>query len=104
MFVTFVLFARPFILRLLGREDVAPRVIPALADFDWPRPDKRREFVRARLETAADGGLRVQVHPSRSSAVLSSVAWANGLAVIPGGRVLARGDRIDFLPFSELLA
>jgi molybdopterin molybdotransferase len=44
------------------------------------------------------------VHPSRSSAVLSSVAWANGLAVIPEGRVLARGDRIDFLPFSELLA
>jgi molybdopterin molybdotransferase len=104
MFVTFVLFARPFILRLQGRDDVAPAVIPALTDFDWPRPDKRREFVRARLERAADGTLRVQVHPSRSSAVLSSVAWANGLAVVPEGRALARGDRIDFLPFSELLA
>jgi molybdopterin molybdotransferase len=104
MFVTFVLFARPFILRLQGREDVEPAVIPALTDFDWPRPDKRREFVRARLERAADGTLRVQVHPSRSSAVLSSVAWANGLAVVPEGQALARGDRIDFLPFSELLA
>jgi molybdopterin molybdotransferase len=104
MFVTFVLFARPFILRMQGREDVAPVVMTALTDFDWPKPDKRREFVRARLEPAADGSLRVKVFPSRSSAVLSSVAWANGLAVIPEGQVLARGDRVEFLPFSELLA
>ena len=103
MFVTFVLFARPFILRMQGREDVAPAVIPAVTDFDWPKPDKRREFVRARLGPAADGSLRVQAYPSRSSAVLSSVAWANGLAVMPEGRALVRGDRIDFLPFSELL-
>jgi molybdopterin molybdotransferase len=103
MFVTFVLFARPFILRMQGREDVAPVVTPAVTDFDWPRPDKRREFIRARLEPAADGSLRVQAYPSRSSAVLSSVAWANGLAVIPEGEALVRGDRIDFLPFSELL-
>jgi molybdopterin molybdotransferase len=103
MFVTFVLFARPFILRMQGREDVAPAVIPAVTDFDWPKPDKRREFVRARLGPDADGSLRVQAYPSRSSAVLSSVAWANGLAVMPEGRALVRGDRIDFLPFSELL-
>jgi molybdopterin molybdotransferase len=104
LFVTFVLFARPFILGMQGRTDVAPVVIPAVTDFDWPKPDKRREFLRARLVPGPDGGLRVQVHPSRSSGVLSSVAWANGLAVIPEGEALARGDRIDFLPFSELLA
>jgi molybdopterin molybdotransferase len=103
MFVTFVLFARPFILRMQGREDVAPVVLPAVTDFDWPKPDKRREYVRARLVPAPDGTLHVQVHPSRSSAVLSSVAWANGLAVVPEGEALARGDRIDFLPFNELL-
>ena len=78
-------------------------VIPAVADFDWPKPDERREFIRARLEPSADGSLRVKAYPSRSSGVLSSVAWSNGLAVIPEGAALARGDRIDFLPFSELL-
>ena len=104
LFVTFVLFARPFILEMQGRTDVAPVVIPAVTDFDWPKPDKRREFLRARLVPGPDGSLRVQAHPSRSSGVLSSVAWANGLAVIPEGEALARGDRVDFLPFSELLA
>jgi molybdopterin molybdotransferase len=74
----------------------------AKAGFDWPRPDKRREFQRARLESDENGGPWVSVYPSRSSGVLSSVAWANGLAVIPEGRVLRVGDPIQFIPFSEL--
>jgi molybdopterin molybdotransferase len=45
----------------------------------------------------------VTVHPSRSSGVLSSVTWANGLVVMPESRKVAAGDEIDFLPFCELL-
>ena len=45
----------------------------------------------------------VTISPSRSSGVLSSVTWANGLAVIPEGQVIRRGDEVDFLPFNELL-
>jgi len=104
LFVTFLLFVRPFILRMQGRGDWRLRPMRVKADFDWPRPDKRREFHRARLELDEDGVGRVRVHPSRSSGVLSSVTWANGLAVIPEGRVLRRGDDVAFLPFNELLA
>ncbi len=104
LFVTFCLFARPFILRMQGMTgDVTPAPAYARADFDWPRPDKRREFARARLERGDDGEPVVRIFPSRSSGVLSSVAWANGLAVIPERQVIARGDRVAFLPFSELL-
>jgi molybdopterin molybdotransferase len=105
VFVTFCLFARPFILRMQGvAGEVLPLPLRVRADFDWPKPDKRREFVRARLSTGADGEPRVEVHPSRSSGVLSSVAWANGLAVIPEGRALVRGETIEFLPLSALIA
>jgi molybdopterin molybdotransferase len=104
LFVTFLLFVRPFILRMQGRGDWRLRPMQVKADFDWPRPDKRREFHRARLEFDEDGVGRVSVHPSRSSGVLSSVTWANGLAVIPEGRVLRRGEGVAFLPFTELLA
>jgi molybdopterin molybdotransferase len=103
LFATFVLFARPFILARMGVADPLPQRLRAVADFDWPTPDPRREFHRARLQAGADGCPRVGVHPSRSSGVLSSVAWANGLVVIPEGRVLRRGEAVDFLPFSELL-
>ena len=103
LFVTFVLFVRPFLLRLQGRDDWQPQAMRVRADFDWPKPDKRREFHRARVEYDADGLARMRVHPSRSSAVLSSVTWANGLAVIPECQVIRRGDDVDFLPFCELL-
>jgi len=47
LFVIFLLFVRPFILRLQGRDDWRLRPMLARAGFDWTRPDKRREFHRA---------------------------------------------------------
>ena len=104
LFVTFLLFVRPFILRMQGRSDWRLRPLLGKADFDWPRPDKRREFHRARLSFDDGGSARISVHPSRSSGVLSSVTWANGLAIIPERRVIRSGDDLAFLPFCELLS
>jgi molybdopterin molybdotransferase len=103
LFVTFLLFARPFLLKRMGAVDWLPKALQVSAGFAWPRPDKRREFHRARLEHDQEGRLVVQVHPSRSSGVLSSVAWADGLVVIPEGQAVERGDVVDYLPFAELL-
>ena len=104
LFVTFLLFVRPFILRMQGRSDWRLQPLLGKADFDWPRPDKRREFHRARLSFDDGGSARISVHPSRSSGVLSSVTWANGLAIIPERRVIRSGDDLAFLPFCELLS
>ena len=105
LFVTFCLFARPFILSSQGvTEGVLPTPMMAKAEFDWAKPDKRREFARARLELDAEGVACVSVFPSRSSGMLSSLTWANGLAVIREQQTLAQGDKIQFLPFSELLS
>ncbi len=103
LFVTFCLFARPFIRRMQGIASADYGGIYAKADFDWPKPDKRREFARARLQRNAEGESMVSVFPSRSSGVLSSVTWANGLAVIPEGKTLKQGDPVEFIPFTELL-
>ncbi len=104
LFVTFCLFARPFILKRQGIEvDLLPRPVRAVAGFERQQPDKRREYARARLEYDDAGDPVVTLFPHRSSAMLSSLAWANGLAVIPEDRTVAKGERVDFLPFSELL-
>lgn len=104
LFVTFCLLARPFILRMQGAKGgLVPRPLLARAGFDWPRPDKRREFMRARLELDADSQAWVRVHPSRSSGVLSGVTWADGLVVIAENRLISKGDRVPFIPFNELL-
>lgn len=105
LFVTFCLLGIPVILRRQGVSgDSRPPRLQVRAGFDWPRPDRRREFHRARLQPGADGVPELQVFPSRSSAVLSSVVWADGLVEIPGGRVISRGDLVDFIPFGGLLS
>lgn len=102
-FVTFLLFARPFILKCMGLNDCLPTIIEEKAAFDWPKPDKRREFHRARLQKSAQGGNEVVVYPSRSSAVLSSVTWADGLVMLEENQTISQGDKVKFMPFNELL-
>ncbi len=103
LFVTFMLFARPFILKCMGLNDCLPHFLQMKAGFDWPKPDKRREFHRARLQQADDGGNEVVVYPTRSSAVLSSVTWADGLVMIEENQKISCGDTVKYIPFSELL-
>lgn len=103
LFVTFCLFVRPFIRRLRGISgDLAPRPWWLPAGFEWPKAGGREEFPRARLVPDAERGLEVRLYPSHSSAVLSSVTWAEGLAVIPIGQTLRQGDPVQFLPLREL--
>jgi molybdopterin molybdotransferase len=105
LFVTFCLFARPFILRSQGMVGtLTPSLLQAQADFTWDRPVKRREYARARVATDDRGNTTASLYPTRSSGVLSSVAWANALVVIPEHKTLAKGDAVSFIPFSELLS
>ena len=99
-FVTFLLLVRPFILKLQGAMELAPESIALPAHFDWPKADKRREFLRVRLNPA--GGL--DLFGNQSSGVLTSAVWGDGLVDLPAGHVIARGDTVRFLPFSALLS
>ena len=98
-FVTFVLAVAPVLRALQGMPATGPAALSLRADFDWPRPDRRREFLRARLNAA--GGL--DLFDNQSSGVLSSTVWADGLADIPAGQVVQRGDAVRFLPMDSLV-
>ena len=98
-FITFLVFARPFVLRTQGLASVEPQAIDARADFDWPRPDARREFLRVRRN--AEGGL--DLYPTQDSAVLTSTAWADGVVDNPARQAIRKGDRVRYLSYSELL-
>jgi molybdopterin molybdotransferase len=98
-FVTFLLMVRPFLLATQGVSEVAPAAMQLRADFDWPRPDRRREFLRARMNP--QGG--VELFANQGSAALESTVWANGLVDIPAETVIARGEAVRFLPYGDLL-
>lgn len=99
-FLTFALLVRPFVLRLQGVQEVAPKSIAATARFDWPRADKRREFLRVRRHP--QGGL--ELFSNQSSGVLTSAAWGDGVVDNPAGQTIAAGDTVQYIAFSDLIS
>lgn len=96
--VTFTLFVRPVLARLQGAQTVAPEPLPVRADFSWPKPDKRREFLRVKRN--ASGGL--DLYRNQGSGVLTSLAWGDGLADIAPGQAVQPGDLVRYLSLAEL--
>jgi molybdopterin molybdotransferase len=98
-FVTFLLMVRPFVLARQGVTDTTVAPLRLTADFEWTKPDRRREFLRARR--SADGS--VVLFPNQGPHVLTSTGWADGLVEVPPATPVARGESVNFLPFSELV-
>ena len=98
-FVTFLLLVRPLLLKLQGARQVAIDSIAIPADFDWPKADKRREFLRVRRNAA--GGL--DLFDNQSSGVLTSAVWGDGVVDNPPGQTIRAGDTVRYLPFTALL-
>lgn len=98
-FVTFLLFVRPFLLRLAGATHVSPRALSLRADFTQAKADRRNEFLRARVNPA--GGL--ELFSNQSSAVLTSTVWGDGIIDNPPNHAISAGETVRFIPFTELL-
>lgn len=99
-FVTFLVLVQPFLLTLQGANAAAPRALSLHADFAWPRPDRRREFLRARVNASG----RLELFPNQGSGVLTSIAGSDGLVDVAPGQTIAPGDAVRFLPLSSWLA
>jgi molybdopterin molybdotransferase len=98
-FVTFLLFVRPFILKLQGREAKLPQSYLMRADFDWLKADRRNEFLRVKIND--QGGL--DLYQNQSSGVLTSASWGDGLVDCPPNQPIKAGELVKYIPFDALL-
>lgn len=98
-FIGFVLFVRPFLLKLQGATALLPRGLEMRANFSQKKAERRHEYLRARI--GEPGGL--ELFTNQSSAVLTSTVWADGLIDNPPDHRIEAGEVVRFLPFSELL-
>jgi len=99
VFVTFLLFARPYLQAMQGRLDAEPVSYPVQAGFSY-RARQRREYVRVRLRRDAET-LLAESFARQGSDVMRSVAWSDGLVEVPEDSSVEPGDTVRFLPFSE---
>ncbi len=95
-YVTFLLLARPFLLKRQGASQWSLPRWRVPAAFSWPKPNTRQEYLRARLQPTACG-LEVAIYPNQSSGVLASAAWADALVEIPPGMTVAPGQIVEVL-------
>jgi len=91
--VSFEQFARPAILKMLGKTRLRKPTVEAILEEDV-ESSGRRSFKRAVI-TKRDGEYYASVTGPQGSGVLTSMVKANGLAVIPEGiRHLKAGERV----------
>ena len=95
--VSFELFARPALRKMMGR--TAPIATPVRATARTAfsrRPDGKVHLDRVRV-TVADGSYECERAGFQASNVLSGMAAANGLALIPDGDGVAAGEPVEVL-------
>lgn len=102
--VTFLRVVRPVILRMAGRRDTTPRFYKVQTAFAHKKKAGLREWLRAHLVTDAGGEPRAVKHAVQGSGILSSMVAADGLIELPEWvEAVKEGERVDFLPFAEVL-
>jgi len=95
--VSFELFGRPAIFKMLGRSDWQRPSVRAIADEAIPNTDERRVFARA-IVTMRDGRYHAALTGPQGSGILTSMAVANALAVVPEDVPgIAAGEEVEAL-------
>jgi molybdenum cofactor synthesis domain-containing protein len=95
--VSFELFARPALRRMMGHAVLTRPVVRAVAGAPFGRrTDGRLHLDRVRV-TYDDGRYVAVRSGAQASNALSGMAAANGLALLPDGDGLADGDDLDVM-------
>jgi molybdopterin molybdotransferase len=99
--VTFEIFVRPALLRMAGRAAVHPRLIRARLLEDFRATPGLTHFPRVRLGRDGDGEATASLTGSQGSGILSSMAAADGLAVIEeGSGGASAGELVRVIPLN----
>jgi molybdopterin molybdotransferase len=99
-FVTFEVLARPYLVRLQGQLETESVAWPGQAAFEF-KAGARQEYLRVR---AVPNGSSVQLiaFKAQGSGVMSSLSWANALAVVAPNQWVRVGDTLPYLLMNGL--
>ncbi|HEX6575788.1 MAG TPA: gephyrin-like molybdotransferase Glp [Gemmatimonadaceae bacterium] len=103
--VTFELFVRPAIRRMLGMQKLFPETITVRVAHEITLAAPLMHFLRAEVTRTADGEYMAKLAGSQSSGVLTAMARSNALLVVPGDRLrIEAGEMHRAIPFGESLS
>jgi len=103
VFVTFVMLVRPYLLKVQGARVTGLPRIKVKSGFAVEKPGTRLEFLRVRLKEDEAGEQTLEALTNQGSSLMTSLSWADGLAEIPIGETVTKGQWLNFMPFSGIL-
>lgn len=80
--VTFELLARPAMLKMMGKKNLAKPVVEAVLAEPVVNTDGRRVYIRA-MVTKSGGQYHARITGPQGSGILTSMSLANGLVIVP---------------------
>ena len=102
VFVSFEVFIRPALLKMMGRRDIFRPEIWAVLETDISGPRNKVQFARVRVWRERGQWRAASTGPTRSN-LLGTVSRANGLTIIPVGTETAEaGSRVRVMLFRAL--
>ena len=95
--ITFELFARPAVLKMMGRKNLAGPTIEAVIEEPIVNEDRRRIFARAIVEKRG-GQYFARLTGPQGSGILTSMTLANGLVIVPEDKPgVEKGDVVQVM-------
>jgi molybdopterin molybdotransferase len=102
--IAFIAFGRPIVAMLAGARDEQPLTLDLPAGFAFEKRKGIRQFLLADLARSPDGTSIVMPWPQQSPAMLSPLAGARGIIVLPEDRThVVPGDSVAFVPLDAFL-
>jgi molybdopterin molybdotransferase len=99
VFVSFEMFVRPAILKMMGRANLGRPEVSAILREAIEGPTDKSVFIRVHVSRGAEGWTATPTG-GRGSNLISTVARANGLAVLPPGvGSIDAGERVTVFLF-----
>jgi molybdopterin molybdotransferase len=100
--VTFELFVRPVIRRMLGHSRLFRRPTPVVLEEPVAIGARLTHFLRAIVSVNGDGALTARLTGPQGSGILTSMSRANALLIVPEERPRCEpGDRLNALLLGE---
>jgi molybdopterin molybdotransferase len=101
VFVSFELFIRPALLKMMGHRSLTRPEVRAFLEEDVAGPAEKTRYSRV-LVRGTPGAWRARPTGGPASHLLATVSRANGLAIIPAGTPVARaGDEVTVSLFRD---
>jgi molybdopterin molybdotransferase len=103
VYVTFARIVRPLLLQLAGALPEPLTAFPVRARFSYRKKEGRREYVRVRLTSGADGVPEAIKHPQDGAGVITSLTETDGLVELAEEvRRIEPGATVGFIPYAML--